>query len=115
MEQEDIDGAAKPTQIPHWRQVFDKAGVTPEVRNWKYDGSGTEDDPFAVTWIDHDPRNPMLYSNAQRWSIVFIVALAALTVSIDSSAYSGSAAQIMQEFDCSQEVYILGLSLFVLG
>ena len=36
-------------------------------------------------------------------------------VSIDSSAYSGSAAEIMSEFNCGEEVFILGISLFVLG
>lgn len=44
-----------------------------------------------------------------------IVAMVALMVSLDSSAYSGSAKEIMAEFDCSEEVYTLGISLFVLG
>lgn len=104
-----------PTRIPHFRQVFDKAGITPEVRAWRYNGSGTEEDPYAVTWIEQDPRNPMLYSSIKRWCFIILIALAALTVSIDSSAYSGAAAQIMDEFDCSEEVFILGISLFVLG
>jgi hypothetical protein len=41
--------------------------------------------------------------------------MAALMVSIDSSAYTGSAAEIMSEFNCGEEVYTLGISLFVLG
>jgi hypothetical protein len=36
--------------------------ITPEVLKWNYDGSGTEDDPYVVNWIDNDPRNPMLFS-----------------------------------------------------
>ena len=104
-----------PTHIPHWRQVFDSAGITTAVKTWKYNGSGTEDDPYAVTWIERDPRNPMLYSASKRWSLMMIVAMAALMVSLDSSAYSGSAAEIMREFDCSEEVFTLGISLFVLG
>ena len=44
-----------------------------------------------------------------------VVAMAALMVSLDSSAYTGSADEIMKEFGCSEEVYTLGISLFVLG
>lgn len=102
-------------RIPHWRQVWDSSGITPAVQNHRYDGSGTADDPYAVTWIDDDPRNPMLYGSAKRWSIMMIVALAALLVSIDSSAYSGSADEITRHFGCSREVFTLGISLFVLG
>ncbi|KAJ4287154.1 hypothetical protein N0V90_012552 [Kalmusia sp. IMI 367209] len=36
-------------------------------------------------------------------------------VTMTSAAYSGSAMEIIAEFDCSQEVYALGLSLYVLG
>ena len=104
-----------PTIIPHWRQVFDSAGITPEVRRWKYDGSGTTEHPYAVTWIDEDPRNPMLYSAVKKWMLVAIGASCALMVAIDSSAYSGSDREVMQEFNCSKETFILGISLFVLG
>ncbi len=99
------------TKIPHWRQVFDNTGITPEVREWKYAGSGTEEDPYAVTWIDHDPRNPMLYSATTRWSLMMIVAMCALMVSLDSSAYSGSADELMREFGCSREVFTLGMGM----
>lgn len=116
MESERVDAAAAtPTRIPHWRQIIDSAGVTDEVKSWRYEGSGTQDDPYVVTWIENDPRNPMLYSNVTRWSLMMVVAMAALMVSLDSSAYSGSAAEIMNEFNCSEEVYTLGISLFVLG
>lgn len=116
MDQERTDAAsATPTKIPHWRQIIDSAGITDEVKSWNYEGSGTQDDPHVVTWIENDPRNPMLYSNVTRWSLMMVVAMAALMVSLDSSAYSGSAAEIMEEFNCSEEVYTLGISLFVLG
>ncbi len=109
------EARARSTKIPNWRQVWDAAGITPEVQDWQYDGSGTESDPYSVSWTEDDPRNPMLYSSTKRWSIVMIVALAALLVSIDSSAYSGSATEIIPHFDVSQEVFTLGISLFVLG
>jgi hypothetical protein len=116
MDHSDIEAKSSlPARIPHWRQIIDSAGITDDVKTWNYNGSGTEDDPYAVTWIENDPRNPMLYSNVTRWSLMMVVAMAALMVSLDSSAYSGSAAEIMGEFDCSEEVYTLGISLFVLG
>lgn len=102
-------------RINAWRQVWDNAGITPSVRRAHYTGSGTEDDPYAVIWLENDPRNPMQYSSKARWTYVMIVAGCALLVSIDSSAYSGSAEEIMKEFECSKEVFTLGLSLFVLG
>lgn len=107
--------SGQPEQIPHFTQVKDQAGVTAEVRNWNYDGSGTEEDPYVVTWIDNDPRNPMLYSKTKKWSLTMLVAMATLAVAFVSSAYSGGADAVIREFGCSQEVFTLGISLFVLG
>lgn len=107
--------SGKPTKIPYFRQVFDQAGVTPEVERWHYDGSGTEEDPYVVGWIDNDPRNPMLYSASKKWSLTALVAIATLAVAFVSSAYSGGSDEIIKEFDCSQEIFTLGLSFFVLG
>lgn len=114
MDDKDVE-AGRPTQIPFFKQVVDQAGVTPEVQNWHYDGSGTEEDPFVVVWIDHDPRNPMLYSELKKWSLTMLVAIATLAVAFVSSAYSGGTREIIQEFGASQEVATLGVSLFVLG
>lgn len=103
------------TIIPHFRQVLDQAGITPEVQAWPYQGSGTKDDPYVVVWIDQDPRNPMNYSQTTKWAITMMNGIAALAVSFASSAYSGGAREIIAQFDISQEVYVLGISLFVLG
>ena len=111
----DIEARGAPRPIPHLSQVFHQGIVTSEIQDWPYEGSGTEDDPYIVTWIDHDPRNPMLYSKVKKWSIVLLVAIATLAVSFISSAYSGGVAQIIEGFRISEEVAILGVSLFVLG
>ena len=89
--------------------------MTPEVQKHDYEGSGTEDDPFVVVWIEHDPRNPMLYSKTKKWAITMLVAIATLAVAFVSSAYSGGANEIIREFRIGQEVFTLGTSLFVLG
>ncbi|KAL1585222.1 hypothetical protein WHR41_05866 [Cladosporium halotolerans] len=114
MAEKDVE-SGKPGQLTHFMQVFKHAGITPEVENYKYEGSGTEEDPFVVNWIPNDPRNPMLYSEFKKWSITALVAIATLAVAFVSSAYSGGAREVIAEFGCSQEVFTLGISLFVLG
>jgi len=36
-----------PKSVSHWRLVIDQALITPEVENWKYNGSGTDEDPYV--------------------------------------------------------------------
>lgn len=81
--------STEPTKIPHFRQVLDQAGITPEVQKWEWEGSGTEEDPYIVTWIDDDPRNPMMYSKSKKWGLTMMVAFATLAVAFVSSGYSG--------------------------
>ncbi|KAI0836315.1 MFS general substrate transporter [Hypoxylon sp. FL0890] len=102
-------------KIPYWRLVIDQAGVTPEVANFQYEGSGTEADPYVVKWIPDDPRNPMNFSPFRRWLITGVVAFATLAVALVSSAYSGGVAEIIAAFHISQEIAILGVSVFVVG
>ena len=40
-------GKGSPSGLSHWRLVLDQAGITPEVQNAHYDGSGTEEDPYV--------------------------------------------------------------------
>ena len=114
MAEKDVE-AAKSTRIPFFRQVYDKAGITPEVEKWDYEGSGTEEDPYVVIWIHDDPRNPMLYSSTRKWTITMLVAMATLAVAFVSSAFSGGANEVLMTFHTSQEIFTLGISLFVLG
>lgn len=102
-------------KIPYWRIVFDQAGVTDAVRDYPYPGSGTEEDPYLISWIPDDPRNPFNFSQTTKWFITMLVALATLAVALVSSAYSGGIQAIMMEFKIGQEVATLGISLFVLG
>lgn len=80
-----------------------------------YRGSGTPDDPYIVEWVPNDPENPKDYSQALRWSVTALIAIKTLGVALASSAYSGAIGSILADFQCSQEVAILGLSLMVLG
>lgn len=105
----------QPTRIPFWRLIFDNTPLTDSILNHVYPGSGTEDDPHVVAWVPGDPRNPMNFSKGMKWYITLMVSFATLTVSLVSSAYSGGIGQVVHEFGVSEEVAILGVSLFVLG
>lgn len=104
-----------PTKIPYWRLVFDQGVVTQEIIDYDYPGSGTEDDPYAVTWIPDDPRNPMNFGQVKKWSFTMVVAIATLAVALVSSAYTGGVEEIEMQFGIGNEVATLGVSLFVLG
>lgn len=104
-----------PTKIPYWRLVFDQGVVTQEIIDYDYLGSGTEDDPYAVTWIPEDPRNPMNFTQLKKWTFTLLVSIATLAVALVSSAYTGGIQEIQLEFGIGSEVATLGVSLFVLG
>ncbi|KAF1817275.1 polyamine transporter 3 [Eremomyces bilateralis CBS 781.70] len=104
-----------PTSIPHWRLIRDQSVLTPDVIDHEWPGSGTESDPYIVSWLDADARNPMTWKTATKWTYAMGMAGATLTVAFCSSAYSGGIRQIIAEFQCSQIVATLGLSLFVMG
>lgn len=104
-----------PTKISYFRLVADQGVVTQQILAHPYPGSGTEDDPYAVTWIPEDPRNPMNFSEFRKWSLTMVVAIATLAVSLVSSAYTGGVQEIEAEFGIGGEVATLGVSLFVLG
>ncbi|PVH81274.1 multidrug resistance protein [Cadophora sp. DSE1049] len=63
----------------------------------------------------HDPLNPRNRPVMQKWLFVLVVSLGSLLVTCASSIYTLTYTQITEEFRCSQEVAILGLSMFVIG
>ena len=95
--------------------VASRSLITSRVLNWDYRGSGTDEDPFAIEFLPNDPRDPMNFSQYKKWSITLLVAFVTLAVAFVSSAYSGGVGQIIEQFHCSEEVVVLGISLFVLG
>jgi hypothetical protein len=80
-EEQDVE-AQKTTQkkASHWRLVLDQTLVTPEVLNYPYRGSGTENDPYVVEYIPNDQRNPMLFSVWKKWMITVLVAFVSLPI-----------------------------------
>lgn len=80
-----------------------------------YNGQGTQEDPFVVEFQKDDPSNPMNWGQARKWFITIIVTLSVFAVTFTSSAYSESADEVIRDFNISAEVFIVGVSLFVLG
>lgn len=80
-----------------------------------YDGLGTMGNPFVVEFHEGDSGNPMNWSSFRKWGIAAIVTLSVFAVTFTSSAYSQSSIELMQDLNMGSEIFILGLSLFVLG
>ncbi|OGM48705.1 bicyclomycin resistance protein [Aspergillus bombycis] len=113
-----VPGASQrtyPRKISFWRLMTDHQVLTKEIVEYDYPGSGTKDDPFVVSWLNEDPRNPLQFSMAKKVAITLVTAFATLIVSLTSSAYSGSISDIVRRFEVSTEVATLGLSLFIFG
>ncbi|KAL4801071.1 major facilitator superfamily domain-containing protein [Aspergillus venezuelensis] len=107
--------ASVPSTIPFWRLLFDGGVVTQSMIDHEYPGSGTVEDPYVISWIPDDPRNPQLFSNTLKWILTCLVSVATLGVALVSSAYSGSVNELIEYFQMSEEVSYLGISFFVLG
>jgi hypothetical protein len=102
-------------KIPYWRLVVDQGVLTQEIIDYPYKGSGTEESPYEVVWIENDPRNPMTWTQLRKWTLTMTVAISTLAVALVSSAYTGGVREIEAEFHIGSEVATLGVSLFVLG
>jgi hypothetical protein len=83
-----------PKTISHWRLMVDHSRITQAVITYQYEGEGTEDDPFIVTWIPSDPGNPMEFSTLRKWSLSGIAAISMLATAFNSSAFSGKSLYI---------------------
>lgn len=104
----------RPSTIPLWRMAL-KTGISEHNIDHTYPGSGTEDDPYVVSWLADDKLNPFAFSKSSKWTITIIVSLATLTVSLISSAYTGGLVEVVKSLDTNEELSLLGVSVFVVG
>ncbi len=109
------NASTRTNRSSHWQILTTHTTISPDVLNHHYPGSGTEDDPYRVEFLPGDERDPQNFSSPKKWSITLLVAFATLAVAFVSSAYTGGVNQIITAFDTSDEVVVLGVSLFVLG
>ena len=98
------------------RDGFHAAAASGQVeKSHYYNGQGTEREPFLVDFQKDDPDNPMNWSQFRKWFVTTIATLSVFAVTFTSSAYSESAIEVMRDFGISTEVFVVGVSLFVLG
>ncbi|TFK42877.1 major facilitator superfamily domain-containing protein [Crucibulum laeve] len=86
-----------------------------EIERQTYPGSGTAEDPYVVDWDLDDPEDPYNWPKSKKWLITAQLALCTWTVSFSSSSYTGGLKYIEQDLHISEDVAILGISLYVLG
>ena len=101
--------------IPYSSLMLNHGYLDTKTATHVYPGSGTDQDPYIVGWIVGDPRNPLLFNDVTKWFWTLLVALATMAVALTTSAYTAPAKELKSDFGMSQEVFELGLSLFVLG
>ena len=87
--EKDIESVNGPSRISYWKLLTDQGVVTSDVLNWTYEGKGTELEPYVVTWIDDDQRNPLNFPQWRKWLYVLCMAIATLSVSFSSSGFAG--------------------------
>ena len=114
------DGAAKEHTLKSpaisYRDLMTNHGyIDRKISNHPYSGSGTEEDPYLVGWLNNDARNPLLFTDRTKWLWTLLVALATMAVALTTSAYTAPAKEIQGEFQINQTVFASGLSVFVLG
>ncbi|OAA36873.1 Major facilitator superfamily domain, general substrate transporter [Metarhizium rileyi] len=97
------------------RSHFFHTRLDDDVCNQKYSGKGTADDPYVIDYLPDDRQDPLNMSMQRKWVITFLQAMSALVVTFASSVYASGIEDVKRHFDVSEEVSILGLSLFVLG
>lgn len=102
-------------RIHYWHYLFSHAAITSDIVTDNYEGSGTASDPYKVHWIERDPRDPKLMPPAQKAMITALAAIITLASTFASSTYSGCMIEIEEDMQASEEVVILGISLYVLG
>ena len=83
-------------------------------------GSGTDDDPYVVSWLEDDAENPIHWpppaAPLRMQRSVWSTTAATFSVVFSSSAYAGAILGIMEAgITDNITVAVLGLPLYVLG
>lgn len=68
-----------------------------------------------VTFLPNDPENPKNWSKAYKWYCTMVVAATCFVVAFASSVVTADIAGVAEEFDVSEEVALLSITLFVVG
>ena len=85
------DGELRPQEKSLVKLLFDQVRMDDAVQAYPYQGEGTAEKPFMVTWIPDDAGDPMQWSLVRRWVITIVSAITCFAVAFSSSAYTGMA------------------------
>lgn len=85
------------------------------IMNHRYTGSGTQNDPYIIDYLEVDLQDAMSFSKGWKWAIAVLQSLSTFCVTFASSIYVSGIPAIEKQFKVSSEVAVVGLSLFVLG
>lgn len=74
-----------------------------------------EKDPNIIEWDGpDDPENPMNFSRRRKWTMTILLGFVTFCITFASSVFSTATVITARKFGVSNEVMILGTSLFVL-
>ncbi|KAG4026133.1 hypothetical protein MFRU_044g00040 [Monilinia fructicola] len=68
-----------------------------------------------VTFLPNDPENPKNWSKAFKWYITMVVAVTCFVVALASSIITADLIGVEKEFDVSEEVALVSITVFVMG
>ena len=104
------------SHISRSRSIPDGGSDEPDVERKSTDHNESDRDPNLIDWDGpDDPEHPMNFSRARKWFITMLLGLVTLSVTFASSVFSTATQATSQAFNVSNEVMVLGTSLFVLG
>ncbi|KAF4637123.1 hypothetical protein G7Y89_g977 [Cudoniella acicularis] len=82
-----------------------KGGLKPDGQHhWK-----------IVTFLPNDPENPKNWSKAYKWYCTMVVAITCFVVAFCSSVITADIIGVEKEFNRSEEVALVSISIFVVG
>lgn len=68
-----------------------------------------------VTFAPNDPENPKNWSKAYKWYCTMVVATTCFVVAFSSAVITADLVGVQEEFNVSQEVALLTITVFVVG
>ncbi len=68
-----------------------------------------------VTFVPDDPANPKNWSKPYKWYCTMVVAITCFVVAFCSAVITADIAGVMKEFNVSEEVGLVSITVFVLG
>lgn len=88
----------------------------PDERKVSYSNNDPLRDPNLVEWEgDNDPENPMRFSMKRKVWMSCVASFLTFSVSVSSSIFSADTEVTGKLFGVSEEIMVLGVSLYVLG